>query len=96
MILFGLKEAGFGVIETEVTDKETGIGQNRIIDVPTQKGIGKDPLEDIIGLRAEDRKKEKFKVKRAKKNCESCNSLRKLCKALQRNKSEIYNIKIAV
>jgi hypothetical protein len=52
-----LKEAGFGVIEIECIDKEMAIGQNRIIDVLIQKGIGKDPLEDIIGFRAEDRRK---------------------------------------
>jgi hypothetical protein len=57
MILFGLKETGFGVIEIEVTDREMAIGQDRIIDVPIQKGIGKDHLEDIIGLMAEDRSK---------------------------------------
>lgn len=55
MILFGLKEAGFGVIEIERIDKEMAIGQDRIIDALIQKGIGKDHLEDIIGFRAEDR-----------------------------------------
>jgi hypothetical protein len=55
MILFGLKEAGFGVIEIETTHTGMDIGQNQIIDALIQKGIGKDPHEDIIGLRAEDR-----------------------------------------
>jgi hypothetical protein len=55
MILFGLKEAGFGVIEIETTHTEMDIGQDQIIDALIQKGIGKDPHEDIIGLRAEDR-----------------------------------------
>jgi hypothetical protein len=55
MILFGLKEAGFGVIEIETTHTEMDIGQDPITDVLIQKGIGKDPHVDIIGLRAEDR-----------------------------------------
>jgi hypothetical protein len=59
MILFGLKEAGFGAIEIETTDTEMDTGQDQIIDALIQKGIGKDPHEDIIGLRAEDRIKNK-------------------------------------
>lgn len=57
IIIFGLKEAGYGVIEIELTDAEMAFGQDRIINGHIQKGTGKDPLEDIIGLRAEDRSK---------------------------------------
>jgi hypothetical protein len=64
MILFGLKEAGFGVIEIETTDTEMDTGQDQIKDALTQKGIGKDPHEDIIGLRAEDRIRNIFKIKK--------------------------------
>jgi hypothetical protein len=59
-----LKEAGFGVIEIELTDKEMAIGQDRIIEILTQKDIGKNPHEDTIGLRAEDRIKNIFKIKK--------------------------------
>jgi hypothetical protein len=52
-----LKEAGFGVREIELTDTEMATGQDRIVEVPIQKGIGKDHLEDIIGLKAEDKRK---------------------------------------
>ena len=64
IILFGLKEAGFGVIEIETTDTEMDTGQDQIIDALIQKDTGKDPHEDIIGLRAEDRIIKYLKLKR--------------------------------
>ena len=64
MILFGLKEAGFGVIEKETTDIGTVIGKDPIKEALIQKDTGKDPHEDIIGLKAEDRSKNRFRIKK--------------------------------
>ena len=57
MNIFGLKVAGFGIAEKEITDKGMVIGQDLIIEGIIQKGIGKKRHEVIIGQMAEDRNK---------------------------------------